>query len=786
MNRTLKLTQDQLYNLLPAIYRQRDAEQGYPLRALTQIIGEQVHLVEADTQQLYENWFIETCEDWVVPYIGALVGYQLEHQAGNSAAPPPSSTASPVDSILTPRREVANAIRNRRRKGTLSLLKDLARDAAGWPALAIEQFEPLAVPYPLDQFNDGSGRSIILEKVPIWPAGATSKDIDVGVYLNRLRPYSVTMTDANYIRSNEGYTFSAFGNDTQLFVKPETGPSSPNGDIATPLPSMPPVPLQTVLNPSEEQKKKYEEAKARYKNYLDRFYGPDKSFAIWRVRRNGDEPELIDPSDIELANLVAWKRPKSGKIGVDVACGRITFPVRQRPHELKVSYYYPFPADIGGGEYRRPLSEAYSYSLYRVVDQIVDGDPRQFTKLGEALRSWAEDKPANAIIQIEISGIFEEDFSPVEILSYQNLQIRAANKIRPVIRLVNRQTSSADSFQFNGQGGGCLTFDGLIFSGKPVEVMGELDTLTIRHCTLVPGWTLEPDYTPAYGREPSLILYSHQAIIPAANEEFDGSKDKEYGPIRCVHISKSILGSIRIHQNQIFTDPVDLTIEDSIIDSTKDSFPAIDAIVGALVDEDSFIRQPHAHASLTVKRSTVIGWIKTYAINLAEDSIFFDEVQVLRTDLGCVRFCAVSNNNSKTPARFQCLPDINADLYKQREGIAELFMDPKIQFAQPTYAQLCPKILTELNAQSDLTNGAHDRSELGVYHHLHQAKRLANLAKRLDENVPVGMTPGIFIQSENLIPKTVTLKEKSPKSAAKAKKVEKKSSTRQKKTKKKS
>ena len=52
---------DRLYNLLPVVYRQRDTEQAEPLRALLQIIAEQVNLVEDDIAQLYENWFIETC-----------------------------------------------------------------------------------------------------------------------------------------------------------------------------------------------------------------------------------------------------------------------------------------------------------------------------------------------------------------------------------------------------------------------------------------------------------------------------------------------------------------------------------------------------------------------------------------------------------------------------------------------------------------------------------------------------------------------------------------------------
>ncbi|MBL0011664.1 MAG: hypothetical protein IPP22_13230 [Nitrosomonas sp.] len=80
---------DRLYELLPAIYRMRDADQGEPLKALLQIISEQVNLVEDDIFQLYENWFIETCEDWVVPYIGELIGYVPVHEAGE---PSPGAT----------------------------------------------------------------------------------------------------------------------------------------------------------------------------------------------------------------------------------------------------------------------------------------------------------------------------------------------------------------------------------------------------------------------------------------------------------------------------------------------------------------------------------------------------------------------------------------------------------------------------------------------------------------------------------------------------------------------
>ena len=65
-----------LYELLPVVYRLRDAEQGYPLKALLDIISAQADVIKRDIDGLWDDFFIETCADWVVPYIGDLVGQQ--------------------------------------------------------------------------------------------------------------------------------------------------------------------------------------------------------------------------------------------------------------------------------------------------------------------------------------------------------------------------------------------------------------------------------------------------------------------------------------------------------------------------------------------------------------------------------------------------------------------------------------------------------------------------------------------------------------------------------------
>src|SRR5690606_3183760 len=114
---------DQLYRLLPAIFQMLDeknvpADKKGPLRELLTVIGEQLNLLEDDLARWYENWFIETCEDWVVPYLGDLVGYESAAKELNTEDDP----ESPLNRMLVfPRREVADTIALRRRKGTLGL-----------------------------------------------------------------------------------------------------------------------------------------------------------------------------------------------------------------------------------------------------------------------------------------------------------------------------------------------------------------------------------------------------------------------------------------------------------------------------------------------------------------------------------------------------------------------------------------------------------------------------------------------------------------------------------------
>ncbi|MDZ4150665.1 hypothetical protein, partial [Methylicorpusculum sp.] len=62
----------------------------------------------------------------------------------------------------------------------------------------------------------------------------------------------------------------------------------------------------------------------------------------------------------------------------------------------------------------------------------------------------------------------------------QTLQIRAANKKRPVIRLSDRP----DQFSVSGGDGSYLTLDGLLISGRGLQIEGDIAGVIIRHSTL--------------------------------------------------------------------------------------------------------------------------------------------------------------------------------------------------------------------------------------------------------------------------------------------------------------
>ncbi|TAH49031.1 MAG: hypothetical protein EYC68_18010 [Chloroflexota bacterium] len=746
---------DRLYELLPVIYRMRDAEQAYPLRALLRVIGEQVDVVENDMAQLYENWFIETAESWVVPYIADLIGYRPVHEAGEPGDPN-TPRGSARNKILIPRREVANTLHYRRRKGALALLEALANDVAGWNARAVEFFKLLGWTQNLNHqhldrartvdVRDGNALALLdgpFERLAHTvdvrrPNSARTRGRynipSVGLFVWRLNAYSVTDTPAYCVEEvgPHNYTFSVLGNDAPLFTHPEreTDPTHIADELNVPAP----IRRRAFELFNADGTSKHEANPA--------YYGAGKSLLVWASQwgKFGDEP--IPPEYIIPADLTDWQYyPQRDHIAVDPELGRLAFPPAQLPKKgVRVFYHYGFSAAMGGGEYDRPIIQAAESVIYRV------GENERYKQIGDALREWmrvkANHQPKAAVIEIADSGVYIESLN-FELDQDETLQLRAANRKRPVIRLIDWHTDLPDALSVSLDNGSRFILDGLLITGRAVHVRAKSDSppigvaapnadssaatdcaaeVIIRHCTLVPGWGLQNDCEPRRPAEPSLEIFNVNAQV---------------------RIEHSIVGSIQVHLDQVRADPIPLHISDSILDATSSEREAIGAP-----------GRPVAHVVLTAQRCTVFGIVQVHAMELGENSIFNDCVNVARRQLGCMRFCYVPPG-CRTPRCYHCQPDMVEAAVRERFPSNETTRDrlsaleqtrvrPQFtdrRYGRPGYGQLAETCAVEIK------RGADDESEMGAFHDLFQPQREANLRARLDEYTPAGANVGIFFAS---------------------------------------
>ncbi|GGK74612.1 hypothetical protein [Mangrovihabitans endophyticus] len=710
-------SQPNLAALLPVHVQRRDAETGAALSALLAVVGEQLGLTEDAVAQLYEDWFIETCAPWAVNYIGGLVGYRIA--GGYTAAlAAGDESARLLAARLAPRRDVADTVSARRRKGTLSVLEDLARSVADWPARAVEFRRTLGITQPVRLYGDAAaivrragrtpgrlidvrdGAALDLLGTPFdesthlaeaprisAPGRRTGRHNPqaVGVFVWRRTAQPVTRAPANCIDSARNlYTFSVLGNDTGLITNPV------------------PEPVRTHLAGAENLPVAISRRAAR--DRLPEFYGPGRSFTIWAGARNAP-PTPVPLSAIVVADLSGWRyRPGPNQVVVDPVLGRIAFGRRALPRRgVWVSYHHAFPDDLGGGEYPRLPVTPQAVPTYRV------GDGADFERINQAYERWKADQPAEAIIEITDNGAYQEQLE-FEVGEGQRLTLRAAEGKRPTLRLLNWYSNRPDALQLRGVGKGArMVLDGLLITGRGVSVAGPLAEVDIRHCTLVPGWSLESHCAPTHPAEPSLVLEETRA---------------------CLNITRSILGTIVVVADEVHTDPLDIRITDSILDATATDREALTGPEGRL-----------AHAVLNVERCTVIGRICTHAIRLAENCILDGKVRVARRAVGCIRFCYLPAG-SRTPRRFHCEPDTALRGAGDADERRLILNRVRPRFTARGYgmagylqlAQSCP---------DEIRRGAEDRSEMGVYHHLFQPQREDDLRRRLDEFTPAGAAAGL-------------------------------------------
>jgi hypothetical protein len=695
-----------------------------PLQSLLMVIEEQLTAFAEDLDQLYDDQFIETCAPWVIPYIGDLIGYQ--------------SIQGITASVDSPRSEVADTISLRRRKGTVLVLEQLARDITGWGAHAVEFFEVLADTeymkhvrrrndYAPDvrgwqprYFRD-SGFSRMTHKVDVRSSaspGLPRYNIqNIGIFLWSLGAFSITSGTPSLLTGAGGspppsgaalcYRFSSLGNDMPLFH----GAISQGEQIfaaATEI-NVPDF-LSRLLLCADMQK-----------GVATSYYGDGASLALYL------DGQLLNPYQIQVANLSgadgSWiNLPAAGSAYaalVDPDLGRIALPPVASGGTLPtlaVSYFYGFNAAMGGGEYAREdgFSVTGAGQIFPYPDTAAT---KRYNTLQEALsyvigQLGTDGKAALEIDSSETFAVTGGALS-VDLPAGTTLEFRAHDGCRPTLLLDGELSISGDTdstFRMNG----LLVAAGADMSpGSPAPAAlvhvpllrpdgsANLLALKLKHCTLVPGWSLQSSREPLYPAQPALIAEPPGVEITA---------------------KYSILGAVRAPEL------VTVSLSNSILDATDPSqvaYAALDGVSGG--------------GALTLKGCTVVGNVHAQVLTLVSDSIVWAVASAGRVSgliadrlqTGCVRFSFLPVN-AITPRRFECVEQALA-------SAQPLFIS--LRYGSPGYSKLLAC------TDDSIRRGADDGGEMGAFHFVLAPLRESDLNLRLQEYLPVGLSTGLIYQT---------------------------------------
>lgn len=611
-----------LLDLLPAVYRLRDAEvagripanEG-PLEGLLAVLADQIAVLEENTEQLYDDQFIETCAPWVVSYIGDLIGYRLLH--------------GKTDRGRGRRAEVAHTISFRRRKGTASMLEQLARDVTGWNARVVEFFQLLATTQYMNHVRSGHLVAPTLRDPDALEWISTAFDPiprtldvrriasrrgrynipNVGIFLWRIEAHRLQRSPASPHPGDvtgRRFRFSPLGNDTPLHTRPEVEDEITH--LAEPINVPAPI-RRRVL-----------------RGHFSRYYGERKSIAVFF------DGSFVPVSQIAVCNLsdavAGWAHDApTGRVAIDPESGRLAIASDLAPPaELDVTYHYGAPGELAGGEYPRENAlDPPSAQVRRV--------PGQHASIQDALDALG----GAGVVEITDNGRYNEAIQ-IDVAANESIELRAMVGKRPTVELTAPMT-------LRGESGSGVIVNGLVIAGDMLVVPAAANALRrvrVVHATLVPGRTLLTDGAPLQPGATSLQI------------ELAGVE---------VEIERSIVGAIRIDPGS------KATVADSVVDGG--ALVAIAYAAPGGVD-------PDAGGPLSIEACTVIGEVRCESLE-ASNAIFLGTVEVVRRQEGCVRFSFLPLG-STAPRRFRCQPS--------GDGAGNFPRFTTLRYTVPGYCQL--------------------------------------------------------------------------------------------------
>lgn len=721
---------ERFYELLPAVYRQRDLEQGEPLRALLAVFEQEFERVRANVETTFDNWFIETCESWLIPYIGALVGVE----------------GGQVDR-LEARAFVANSIAYRRRRGTAVVLEQLAQDLTGYRVRAVEYFARTQISVHMQHVREAGALPAFGGTVDVRDAARLERfdgpfdqqhhraDVrraasgrgrynlpNLGLHLWRVASVEITRSQAAPIPGETNFfRFDPWGRDAPLYNVPrtETEISSLAEEVNLPLPL------------------RRRELAADLERDVPRYLGADPVFAV-RLAYDG---VIGAPLQVVICNLAGdpgslpAARPPVGTVAVDPELGRLVLHdddlTGAGTLEVLVDYAFGAAGPLGAGPWDR------SVALTR--------------QLGEATVTWRRYVTRNPTLLAELAGSVDETLD--DAIAAWNTHVGAAGpgavgmitllggRTRPdepdVDPESRRWTAPSNPIELPNAARLHLIAAGLEepLDGSPsraiarntralvigdLEVVGDMHDDAVRPGGLfLNGIGLAGSILVQAGKLETLDL-SYSTIDPNIGGIEIASAVGQTNAALALTLDHSICGPI-----SATTDIASIALNDSIVEAG-----------GAAIQL--------AGAALQADRSTIVGTTHCRTAS-ANDSIFTGALTAEQHQQGCVRFCYLAPGG-QTPRPFRCQPRLALEGVTDPAAQAAIRrrLQPNhvsLEFGEPGYALLHPEAPIELHT------GAEDGSAMGAFNHLQHAHREARLRGTLERYLRFGLEAGLFIES---------------------------------------
>jgi hypothetical protein len=716
-----------IYPLLPAVFRTRDAAGDGALQALFTVLEEQHGLVRDNVWRLYDDQFIETCAPWVIPYIGALIGFDAVYMA---------ALTSPDR-----RAEVANTIGYRRRKGTLIALEQVAADVSGRTIMAVEEFKRLVVTLSLRDISakrdgtadlrhgwklrDQSGpfnqlnRTIDVRNIAPRALAPASPDPtalevalhgggrfnipEVAVWMWRWNSFAVANAPAVALGGG-GYFFSAFGAPIPLF-QPAPPAAAPFSRLTSE--AIVPEPID-----------------------LRRFFARPGDFypSAFELIADGLTVPL---SQIVVANLTPRSdgsvcAPPKGKIAIDPERGRIQYAADLAPPKaLRVNYNYGAPAPIGGGPYERtivtPADQPNAVFVNAANPFQATVPSTQYPTLETAVAAWNQ-LPANCAGTIALSNF---ETLGVDLTGSNAIKIPAQS-----VLLIASAMDRADGPQeWNNA---CVTLDGDIEIFAPSLVLGPDDIPLAQGQVQISGVWLNGRLR-LTGAEASVQI-ADCTLTPGVRRNAQGEPASP-GEASVSGSGDALAATLGL--NRVVCGPIALSASSSarILNSIIDAGDRT-AVVFSGPDKSS------PGATLHIEESTVIGRVWTKTLRLASNTLFIARlgaddpwlapVWSQRVQTGCVRFSWLPSD-SITPNAYECLPP---------DAASQPALEPKfvsLTFGDPSYCLLSG------DGAMAIWKGADNGSQIGVYYQIQETEAVANIAIRSEEYLPANLQRGVFL-----------------------------------------